>query len=82
MTVTGIDQPVAISMDRDVNNTSEYRINFGAWQYGPSTVNPGDTVYVEMLSSPNFSTQVTCTLHVGVEYADFSITTKMDDTPQ
>lgn len=74
VTITGIDTPANIS----INNGAEYKINDGAYTSLAGTVSNNDLVTVRMMSSDQYSTEVSTFLRVGTGGDDFKITTMSD----
>lgn len=72
VSILGNDVPVPISI---TGPGAQYSINGGAFTSSAGTVNPGDTVVVEVLSSTSNSTMTSCTLTVSTTSATFNVTT-------
>lgn len=70
--VTGNDVPVPISI-----TGGQYSINGGAFTASAGTVNPNDSVVVEVLSSGSTNTATSCTLTISSTSATFTATTKL-----
>ncbi len=79
ITVTGITYPTAIGVTGDAG--SKYQINGGAWTNSNGTLNPGDSVAVQVTSSSSFSTKTTATLTIGGVSANFDVTTAAANDP-
>ena len=77
ITVTGINQPTAISV-----SGGSYNVNGGAYTSTAGTVNNGDTVTVQHTASASYTTAVNTTLTIGgVSDVFTSTTAALDTTP-
>lgn len=72
ITVTGNTLPAAISI-----TGGSYSVNGGGFITGASTVNAGDTVRTQVLSSSSPGTNTSCTLTIDVQTGTFTVTTKV-----
>jgi len=70
ITVTGINTAASISI-----TGGEYAINSGSYTSSSGTVNNGNTVTVQLQSSPNYSATTSATLTIGGVSDTFSVTT-------
>lgn len=68
--VTGMDAGTAISV-----TGGTYSINGGAFTATPGTIDPNDTLRLQVTSSASVSTAVTVTVTVGTLAVDWSVTT-------
>ena len=74
ITVSGISSPAPISI-----TGGTYSINGGAYVNTVGTVNNGDTVAVQLISSGSYSTRTETTLTIGGVSDTFSVTTKDEE---
>ena len=70
ITVSGINTAADISI-----TGGEYSINGGSYTSASGTVNNGNTVMVQLQSSPNYSTTTGATLMIGGVFDTFNVTT-------
>ncbi len=63
-----------VSAPISITNGS-YRINIGAYTANSGNVNSGDSVTLQLVSSPNYGTQRDATLNIGGVTGIFSVTT-------
>lgn len=70
ITVNGNNIAVAISI-----TGGQYSINGGAFTSAAGTVNPGDSVQVEVMSSGSNNTATSCTLTISATTGTFTVTT-------
>jgi len=70
ISVSGNNVPVAISI-----TGGQYSVNGGAYTSSPGTVNPNDTVTVQVTTSSSQSTQTNAVLTVSGTSGTFSVTT-------
>lgn len=75
ITVRGNDYPVAISITGD--SGLGYSINGGSFVTTPGTVNNGDSVQVEVLSSGSVATVTSCTLTIDSKSSTFTVTSRL-----
>lgn len=73
ITVSGINAPSAISVSGGL-----YSINNGTFVATAGTVNNGDSVRVQVISSSSYSTASGVTLRIGGISGSFTVTTKAD----
>lgn len=69
--VSGINAPAAISISGGL-----YSVNNATFVASAAQVNNGDSVRIQQISSPNYSTTTTATLSIGGVSGAFSVTTK------
>lgn len=74
VTITGIDDKAPISI-----SNGEFSINGSGYQTQAATINSGDTVRIQQVSSTEFDSTKTATLTVGTVERTFSVTTREKD---
>src|SRR6056300_227715 len=77
-TITGIDEPVAISIATGTASSPQYKINDGSWTNQAGTVSANDVVSVRATSSGSYNTTTIMNLNVGSGTASYSLSTGDD----
>ncbi|HEY2685359.1 MAG TPA: hypothetical protein VGI93_17720 [Steroidobacteraceae bacterium] len=78
ISVTGTSIAVPIS----VSSGAKYSINGGAFTSAPGTVQPGDTVALQMTASSSYNTTSSSVVNIGGVTSTFSTTTGSQPVPQ